>query len=155
MLLWMSIWISLDFYGYSCFDLLWILDPGILSHNVPPFSLCLMKSLVVLYTRHFMAFPIGHIFIVQHTEVVKNVLTPNSLQISVGQDKESSCQFLFGEEGAIVIRCLLPDAFVPSPPPLFSLVHPPPLPSRALRPSALKISRRSLSPSRQDGTFTG
>jgi len=25
-LLWMSIWISLDFYGYPCLDLLWILD---------------------------------------------------------------------------------------------------------------------------------
>jgi len=29
MLLWISIWISLDFYGYPCIDLLWILDPGI------------------------------------------------------------------------------------------------------------------------------
>jgi len=28
MLLWISIWISLDFYGYPCIDLLWILDPG-------------------------------------------------------------------------------------------------------------------------------
>jgi len=28
-LLWISIWISLDFYGYPCIDLLWILDPGI------------------------------------------------------------------------------------------------------------------------------
>jgi len=26
--LWISIWISLDFYGYPCIDLLWILDPG-------------------------------------------------------------------------------------------------------------------------------
>jgi len=25
-LLWISIWISLDFYGYPCIDLLWILD---------------------------------------------------------------------------------------------------------------------------------
>jgi len=29
MLLWISIWISLDFYGYPCIDLLWILDPGL------------------------------------------------------------------------------------------------------------------------------
>ena len=28
MLLWISIWIYLDFYGYPCIDLLWILDPG-------------------------------------------------------------------------------------------------------------------------------
>jgi len=28
MLLWISIWISLDFYGYLFIDLLWILDPG-------------------------------------------------------------------------------------------------------------------------------
>jgi len=28
MLLWISIWISLDFYGYPCIDLQWILDPG-------------------------------------------------------------------------------------------------------------------------------
>jgi len=28
MLLWISIWISLDFYGYPCIDLLRILDPG-------------------------------------------------------------------------------------------------------------------------------
>ena len=28
MLLWISIWISLDFYGYPCIDLLWILDLG-------------------------------------------------------------------------------------------------------------------------------
>jgi len=28
MFLWISIWISLDFYGYPCIDLLWILDPG-------------------------------------------------------------------------------------------------------------------------------
>jgi len=28
MVLWISIWISLDFYGYPCIDLLWILDPG-------------------------------------------------------------------------------------------------------------------------------
>ena len=28
--LWISIRISLDFYGYPCIDLLWILDPGIL-----------------------------------------------------------------------------------------------------------------------------
>jgi len=27
MLLWISIWISLDFYGYRCIDLLSILDP--------------------------------------------------------------------------------------------------------------------------------
>ena len=26
--LWISIWISLDFYGYSYIDLLWIFDPG-------------------------------------------------------------------------------------------------------------------------------
>ena len=24
----MLLWISLDFYGYPCIDLLWILDPG-------------------------------------------------------------------------------------------------------------------------------
>jgi len=29
MLLWISIWISLDLYGYPCIDLLWILDPGL------------------------------------------------------------------------------------------------------------------------------
>jgi len=29
MLLWISIGISLDFYGYPCIDLLWILDPGV------------------------------------------------------------------------------------------------------------------------------
>jgi len=29
MLLWISIWISLDFYGYPCIDSLWILDPGL------------------------------------------------------------------------------------------------------------------------------
>jgi len=29
MLLWISIWIYLDFYGYPCIDLLWILDPGL------------------------------------------------------------------------------------------------------------------------------
>jgi len=29
MLLWISIWISLDFYGYPCTDLLWILDPAL------------------------------------------------------------------------------------------------------------------------------
>jgi len=28
MILWISIWISVDFYGYPCIDLLWILDPG-------------------------------------------------------------------------------------------------------------------------------
>jgi len=28
MLLWISIWISLDFYGYPYIELLWILDPG-------------------------------------------------------------------------------------------------------------------------------
>jgi len=28
MLLWISIWIFLDFYGYPCIDLLWILYPG-------------------------------------------------------------------------------------------------------------------------------
>jgi len=28
MFLWISIWISLDFYGYPCINLLWILDPG-------------------------------------------------------------------------------------------------------------------------------
>jgi len=28
MLLWISVWISLDFYGYPCIVLLWILDPG-------------------------------------------------------------------------------------------------------------------------------
>jgi len=28
MLLWISIWISLDFYGYPCIELLWILDLG-------------------------------------------------------------------------------------------------------------------------------
>jgi len=27
-LLWISIWISLDFYGYPCIDLRWILDLG-------------------------------------------------------------------------------------------------------------------------------
>jgi len=26
---WISIWISLDFYGYPCIDLVWILDPGL------------------------------------------------------------------------------------------------------------------------------
>jgi len=26
--LWIYNWISLDFYGYPCIDLLWILDPG-------------------------------------------------------------------------------------------------------------------------------
>jgi len=30
MLLWISICISLNFCGYPCFDLLWILDPGIM-----------------------------------------------------------------------------------------------------------------------------
>jgi len=29
MLLRISIWISLPFYGYPCVDLLWILDPGL------------------------------------------------------------------------------------------------------------------------------
>jgi len=28
MVLWISIWIFLDFYRYPCIDLLWILDPG-------------------------------------------------------------------------------------------------------------------------------
>ena len=28
MLLWISIWISVEFYEYPCFDVLWILDPG-------------------------------------------------------------------------------------------------------------------------------
>ena len=28
LLLWIFIWISIDFYGYSCIDLLWILDLG-------------------------------------------------------------------------------------------------------------------------------
>ena len=28
MLLWISILISFDFYGYPCIELLWILDPG-------------------------------------------------------------------------------------------------------------------------------
>jgi len=27
MLLFISMWISIDFYGYPCMDLLWILDP--------------------------------------------------------------------------------------------------------------------------------
>jgi len=31
MILWISIWISLDFYGYPCIDLLWVLDPGMRS----------------------------------------------------------------------------------------------------------------------------
>jgi len=26
--MWISMWIFLDFYGYPCIDLLWILDPG-------------------------------------------------------------------------------------------------------------------------------
>ena len=29
MLLWISIWISMDSYGYPCIDLPWILDSGI------------------------------------------------------------------------------------------------------------------------------
>ena len=29
MLLRISTWIALDVYGYSCIDLLWVLDPGI------------------------------------------------------------------------------------------------------------------------------
>jgi len=28
MLIWISNWISLDFYGYPCIDLIWILDSG-------------------------------------------------------------------------------------------------------------------------------
>jgi len=36
---WTSIWISLDFYGYSCIDLLWILDPGL-----SPFPLHWLKK---------------------------------------------------------------------------------------------------------------
>ena len=28
-LLWISIWISLDFYDYPCINFLWILDPGL------------------------------------------------------------------------------------------------------------------------------
>jgi len=43
MLLWISIWISLDFCGYPCTDLLWILDPGLSeffprSHGILYFS---------------------------------------------------------------------------------------------------------------------
>jgi len=39
MLLWLSIWIALDFYGYPCIDLLWILDPGLFTNyqNLPAF----------------------------------------------------------------------------------------------------------------------
>jgi len=31
MLLLISIWLSIDFYGYPCMDLLGILDPGVVS----------------------------------------------------------------------------------------------------------------------------
>jgi len=31
MFVWISIWTSLNFYGYPCTDLLWILDPGTVS----------------------------------------------------------------------------------------------------------------------------
>jgi len=34
MFLWISIWISLDFYGYPCIDLLWILDPEKLGYRL-------------------------------------------------------------------------------------------------------------------------
>jgi len=39
--LWISIWISLDFYGYPCIDLLWILDPGVLPSLLPAHLLLL------------------------------------------------------------------------------------------------------------------
>jgi len=29
-------WISLDFYGYPCIDLLWILDPGVPRGGIEP-----------------------------------------------------------------------------------------------------------------------
>jgi len=40
MLLWISIWISLDFYGYPCIDLVWILDPG------KPLFFCFLTALL-------------------------------------------------------------------------------------------------------------
>jgi len=39
-----SIWISIDFYGYPCIDLLWILDPGMVSKGVELWKLGIDKS---------------------------------------------------------------------------------------------------------------
>ena len=43
MLLWISIWISLDFYGCPCIDLLWILDPGTPTRNQRRYHFDLLK----------------------------------------------------------------------------------------------------------------
>jgi len=49
MLLWMSIWICVDFYGYPCIELLWILDPGMEEVGVKTWSFipdeCLYQTL--------------------------------------------------------------------------------------------------------------
>jgi len=50
-LLWMSIWISLDLYGYPCIDLLWILDSGLPVLNKATRVLYLVSA--VLYNGVF------------------------------------------------------------------------------------------------------
>ena len=53
MLLWIPIWIFLDFYGYPCIDLVWILDPGLIRHyTIPQFQvLSFSNSLKVALLR--------------------------------------------------------------------------------------------------------
>jgi len=51
MLLWISIWISLDFYGHPCIDLLWILDAGILEKLELFDSLATMKIVFLQSVR--------------------------------------------------------------------------------------------------------
>jgi len=50
MLLWISIWKSVDFYGYPCIEMLWILDPGLtaiykLNHQAGKLPFGLTKTL--------------------------------------------------------------------------------------------------------------
>jgi len=49
--LWISIWISLDFYGYPCIDLLGIIDPGLASFQDQGLAIAITEGSHILYTE--------------------------------------------------------------------------------------------------------
>jgi len=76
LLLWISIWMSLDFYGYPCIDLLWIFYPGYIS-TAPLILIGLMErkgnlSKIQGFFRFFI--PIKSVFVCVSFSYFKMVL---------------------------------------------------------------------------------
>jgi len=78
-LLWISIWISLDFYGYPCIDLPWILDPGDFPQHSEQYNI--ITSLVKEYLLREKYFRVGE-HAVFRAFVRRDFFTNNSLNLS-------------------------------------------------------------------------